>query len=680
VIVAAGDIATSGSGDTQTAAVIAGLPPETHVLALGDLAYEDGTLAQLNNYYEPTWGQFKARTSPAVGNHDSHVFGAPGYFDYFEGHNVEVGNRGEGWYAHDIGDWRVIILNSECNGTTYDFCDHNAQLLWLQAELAANPRQCTVAAWHRSMKAASGDHTDDEGNFLEVWQMLYDAGVSLVLTSHEHNYQRYAPYNRASNAVDPNGIREIVTGTGGNGSIYPITHKTKPGLEAYQSTAFGVLKVTLNSDSYAWEFLPVAGETYTDTGTGSCRGNPPTVTPSPTAAPSQMSIDAYPAGNSATTVGPRDPCIQLSPGGTTFVDVTAQGITPFDDGGTPSDTSDDTGGIIGYSYSLQYAAGGLSVQSRFNSYLLKANAGSTIFAGGSDPLPDSDGSFTSAVMDIGNGVPESGNGVLERLTIRAAQSAAGLYPLSLAENGHVDASGANVPPVVTNNAVIAVGVPCPGGSPTPTPTPPPDPGIVLVSMATSVNTTDSASVVIARPSGTVAGDVLVASLALNGSGVAGVPSGWVPMAAVTAATNPKLYAYYRVAGGSEPASYTWSLTSAAQSSGGIARYTGVDPANPLDSVVSTASNSASISVLSVPGVTTGSAEAMLIGAAAINASPTTVTITGPSGMNERWDLGGKRQEYDDAVQATEGPSGAKAWSFSSPRAAAGWLAALRPAP
>ena len=152
------------------------------------------------------------------------------------------------------------------------------------------------------------------------------------------------------------------------------------------------------------------------------------------------------------------------------------------------------------------------------------------------------------------------------------------------------------------------------------------------------------------------------------------------MAAVTSLTNPKLYSYYRVATAGEPASYSWSLTAAAAGSGGIARYSGVDNANPLDSPVSTASSSASVSLLTVPGVTAASPGTMLIGAAAINASPTTVAITGPNGMAQRWDLGGKRQEYDDAVQQTSGNSGTKTWTFSSPREAAGWLAALRPAP
>ena len=200
MIVGAGDIASSSNGDSQTAAVIAGLPADTQVFALGDLVYEDGSVSQFNNYYEPTWGQFKTRTHPVIGNHDSHSFGAPGYFDYFEPHTF-VGNRGEGWYAYDAGEWRVYVLNSECNGATYDFCDHAAQKAWLQADLATNPRSCTAAMWHRAMKAASSEHTDDEGNFLDVWQILFDAGNDLVLTGHDHNYQRYAPYNRNSNGV-----------------------------------------------------------------------------------------------------------------------------------------------------------------------------------------------------------------------------------------------------------------------------------------------------------------------------------------------------------------------------------------------------------------------------------------------------------------------------------------------
>jgi hypothetical protein len=282
--------------------------------------------------------------------------------------------------------------------------------------------------------------------------------------------------------------------------------------------------------------------------------------------------------------------------------------------------------------------------------------------------------------------------VLDRLVIRARpNAAAGLYTLALTENAHVGATGANFSPKVTNNGLIAVNTVCPA-PPSPSPTPSPSPsttpspssspsaGITFQGATTTVNTTASASLVIPKPAGTAAGDLLVASLALNGSAIWSAPPGWVQMAAVTTVANPKLYAYYRVAAAVEPASYSWSLDSAAASSGGIARYTGVNTANPLDAPVKTASSSTIVAALTVPGVTTASPGAMLVGAAAINASPTTVTITAPNGMTQRWDLGGKRQEYDDAVQQTAGNSGTKTWTFSSAREAVGWLAALRPAP
>jgi hypothetical protein len=196
-----------------------------------------------------------------------------------------------------------------------------------------------------------------------------------------------------------------------------------------------------------------------------------------------------------------------------------------------------------------------------------------------------------------------------------------------------------------------------------------------------VNTTASTSLVITRPAGTAPGDVLVASLAFNGSTISSTPAGWIPIAALAGgAGNPRLQAYYRIAGAAEPSTYTWTTHSAVASSGGIARYSGVDNADPLAAPVSTASSSTSVSSLAVPGVTTAVPGAMLIGSAAINASPTTVTIAGPAGMSERWDLGGKRQEYDDATLLAAGDSGPRTWAFSAGRAAAGWLTALRPAP
>ena len=227
--------------------------------------------------------------------------------------------------------------------------------------------------------------------------------------------------------------------------------------------------------------------------------------------------------------------------------------------------------------------------------------------------------------------------------------------------------------------------PTPGGasptpSPTATPTPAPGGGIVFQSSATVANTAASASLVVAKPAGTVPGDVLVASVVVSASTVSAAPAGWVEIAAVTTAANPTIYSYYHVAGAAEPASYSWTLSTSTTGSAGIARYSGVSNASPLDVPASTAGNSAAVSSLAVPAVTTTRPGALLIGGAAVNSSNLTVLITAPGGMTERWDLGGKRHEYDDALQAAVGSSGSRTWTFSAARAAAAWLAALRPAP
>jgi hypothetical protein len=162
--------------------------------------------------------------------------------------------------------------------------------------------------------------------------------------------------------------------------------------------------------------------------------------------------------------------------------------------------------------------------------------------------------------------------------------------------------------------------------------------------------------------------------------VSGVPTGWVQIAGIVNISNPHLYSYYHVTSSGEPANYIWTLASAVTSSAGIARYSGVNTSTPLDAPSSIASSAAAVSSLTVPAVSTVSPGAMLVGAAAINSTNTSILITSPAGMAERWDLGGKRHEYDDVLQASPGNGGDKTWSFSAAREAAAWLAALRPAP
>jgi hypothetical protein len=213
--------------------------------------------------------------------------------------------------------------------------------------------------------------------------------------------------------------------------------------------------------------------------------------------------------------------------------------------------------------------------------------------------------------------------------------------------------------------------------PPPPPPPPPTIGIARETTATTVNATATNSLSIATPFGTSVGDVLVSCLALNGSSVASPPPGWTPIASVTSIANPHVFGYYRVADTFEPDSYTWTLATSVANGGGIARYSGVDNSVPLDVTARTAAGASATSG-TVPGVTTATANAMLIGCLAINSSNTGITIASPSGMAEGWDIGGKRHELADGLQATPGGSGDQTWTFSSAREWAGWLAALRP--
>ncbi|TMB70528.1 MAG: hypothetical protein E6J43_01825 [Chloroflexi bacterium] len=285
IVAGAGDISGTGDGDNSTAALI---PSDAQVITLGDNQYQDGCLTGPEGFesnYANSWGVFLLRTRPAIGNHDAHDTACSvdgnGYFDYFNGagsglcdYSCRAGRRGEGWYSYNLGDWHFIALNSECNGTPYDFCDHAAQKAWLQADLAANSHYCTLAYWHRPIVAPSANHTDDEGNFANgvggspnVWQMLYDGGVDLVLQGHDHLYARYAHYNRAGNDVDGTGIRHFIVGTGGI-DTYAVS-ETKPGQE-FAVSVLGIIKLTLGSASYSWQFVDTSN-TILDSGSDNCR-------------------------------------------------------------------------------------------------------------------------------------------------------------------------------------------------------------------------------------------------------------------------------------------------------------------------------------------------------------------------------------------------------------------------
>lgn len=249
-LVGAGDIAVcSSTGDEATAKLLDGIPGT--VFTAGDNVYSDGTAAEFSKCYAPSWGRHRARTRPAPGNHDYHVAGAAGYFGYF---GTVAGPSGRGYYAYDIGGWRVYSLNSEVVST--------AQVDWLRNDLAANASRCVAAYWHHP-RFATPDDNGSHGPQEEVeplWDALADSGAELVLNGHSHHYERFAA-NR--------GITEVIVGTGGTG-LNGFDNDIATGSVVRNGTTHGVLELTLSANGFAGRFVPVAGKTFTDTFGGTC--------------------------------------------------------------------------------------------------------------------------------------------------------------------------------------------------------------------------------------------------------------------------------------------------------------------------------------------------------------------------------------------------------------------------
>jgi len=264
VLLAAGDIASCGNdNDEATARLLDGLAGT--VATLGDDGYEDGTSAEFADCYGPTWGRHKARTHPAPGNNEYNTAGASGYYGYFGDAATprQPGCRSgcDGYYSYDLGGWHVVVIDSNVAMGA-----GSAQEQWLRADLAAHPAACTLAYWHHP-RFSSGPHGSDAAS-QPIWQALYDAGADLVLSGHDHDYERFAPQDPAGNADPARGIREFVVGTGGK-SHYGLS-TSRPNSEVFDGGTFGVLELTLRAGGYDWRFVPVAGQTFTDSGSGGC--------------------------------------------------------------------------------------------------------------------------------------------------------------------------------------------------------------------------------------------------------------------------------------------------------------------------------------------------------------------------------------------------------------------------
>ncbi|WMW81440.1 metallophosphoesterase [Undibacterium cyanobacteriorum] len=267
LLLAAGDIADCRKtpAETSNAALTATLVEQElkqvnqgFVVTLGDSTYPIGAFSEFRDCYDKTWGKFKSKTLPAPGNHEYGVPEAKGYFGYF---GEAAGSRERSYYKKNIGTWRLISLNSNLKGTAMQ-----EQIDWLKNELKNKDASCTLAFWHHP-RFSTGGHRDND--FMEpIWRLLSSANIDLVLSGHDHNYERLAPLNADGERDNLKGMRSFVVGTGG-AKLTPMFFP-RAMTEVRQNEVHGVLKLRLFKASYDWEFLPVSSTNFSDRGQATC--------------------------------------------------------------------------------------------------------------------------------------------------------------------------------------------------------------------------------------------------------------------------------------------------------------------------------------------------------------------------------------------------------------------------
>lgn len=260
-MVGAGDIADCRNRNDEATAKLVSKIRGT-VFTLGDSVYDRGTAAEFRNCYSPSWGKFKKRTKPAVGNHEYYTNNASPYYNYF---GTRAGKPSKGYYSYNRGAWHIVVLNSNCDKV--GGCGPTSQQgTWLRRDLRRDKSRCTMAYFHHPLYA-SGDQVQTN-SVRPFWDMLQTDRADVILAGHAHRYERLAPQTPGG-VRSKNGIRQFIVGTGGKPASGPAGAKDDNSQVVGDNTP-GVLKLDLRSKGYSWKFIPIAGKSFRDSGKQQC--------------------------------------------------------------------------------------------------------------------------------------------------------------------------------------------------------------------------------------------------------------------------------------------------------------------------------------------------------------------------------------------------------------------------
>ena len=247
-------------GTEATATLAETINPDA-VLALGDLQYEGGSTSDFRTYYDPTWGRLKYKTYPLRGNHEYVTNAAAGYVDYF-------GPLSPSYWTANAGSWRIIAVDSWCQGLLYAGCSATSpQTLWLTAQLqrAHEDGKCALVAMHHPF-VSSGPYATPTVQYL--WKAAVAGGADLIVTGHDHHYERFAPLTETGEVATTGGTPLIIAGLGG-APTYAL-RETAPGSQATDNRQHGVVSLTLTPSGFTSEFVSAADGVATDTFSAPC--------------------------------------------------------------------------------------------------------------------------------------------------------------------------------------------------------------------------------------------------------------------------------------------------------------------------------------------------------------------------------------------------------------------------
>ena len=247
---------TGGDKGAATAALASTLAGP--IALLGDIAYPDGSQANYDACFWPSWRPLRDRVKAVIGNHDDRNRSV--FFTNWPA----AGTSSKPWYSYRVGAWTVLVVEGNC--TKISCSATSAQTTWLKSKLAGTTR-CTALAIHQP-RFSSDDEHGDAVTVDPIWRAAYSGGIDLVIAGHAHDYERIGPVGPKGN-LNAAGPTLLVVGTGGTAlrGFAAIT----PASQVRIDDTFGLVRLELRSGSWSSEFLAAPSGEVRDTAAGDCR-------------------------------------------------------------------------------------------------------------------------------------------------------------------------------------------------------------------------------------------------------------------------------------------------------------------------------------------------------------------------------------------------------------------------